>query len=316
MHIHITGVAGAIGSHVAEAFLRQGHTVTGIDVLDPYYDPRIKALTLEDVTALGATVHIADLATHDLRNVIPDDTEYIFHFAAQPGISAGTPFAHYVKNNVLATERLLARATTLSGLKLFVYISTSSVYGKNAIGDEEAVPRPTSGYGVTKLAGEQLALSYARTGMLPVTALRLFSVYGPRERPEKLYHKLIHSMAQGEAFPLYADALKHVRSFTFVDDIVRAMEAVLQSSQRVQGEIINIGSTETHTTKEGVEIIEKLFGKPALLTPMPPRQGDQAETQAVIHKAERLLGFTPTVSLQEGLSQQFSWYHEHLRKRL
>jgi UDP-glucuronate 4-epimerase len=307
MKICITGIAGAIGSHVAEAFLGLGHEVLGIDVLDPYYDPRIKERTLLDVGRAGGKITILDLALADLTLGIPDDTEVIFHFAAQPGISAGTTFDHYIKNNIIATERLMARALTLPSLSRFVYISTSSVYGKNAIGGEDIVPRPTSHYGVTKLAAEQLALSYHRSKGLPVTSLRLFSVYGPRERPEKLFHKLLHALYHDQAFPLYEGALSHVRSFTAVADVVHAMERILDASH-VEGEIINIGSTDTHTTEEGIALIERISGKRAELEMLPPRLGDQSETQADIRKAEQLLGFAPKMKFHDGLVLEHDWY--------
>ena len=201
MKIFITGIGGAIGSHVAEALLSRGDTVVGIDNLDPYYNPRIKQLNIDTIIAKGGEVVIGDINDFDFSTL--PNIDALMHFAAQPGISAGTSFEHYVRNNISATHRLLTYALTISQLKAFIHISTSSIYGESARGSEEVVPKPISPYGVTKLAAEQLALSKWRSDKLPVVALRLFSVFGPRERPEKLYHKLIDAIEAGRDFPLH-----------------------------------------------------------------------------------------------------------------
>jgi len=312
MHIFITGVAGAIGSHVAEAFRLSGHEVVGIDNLDSYYATAIKELNLRDVTGKGVRVIRDDLVTGDLAAHIPEETEFIFHFAAQPGISAGTPFDHYIRNNIQATQRLLTRAETLPNLKALVYISTSSVYGKSARGAEDELPRPTSGYGVTKLASEQLALSRFRTTGLPVIALRLFSVYGPRERPEKLYHKLTQAILTDTPFPLHEGAGEHMRSFTFVGDVVQAMERVLTHYPKTIGEIINIGTDNVHSTAEGIRTVETILGKRADIVLVPRRSGDQQETEASIGKAKELLDFTPKFALADGLAAQIRWHKDRL----
>ena len=314
MKVLITGIAGAIGSHVAEALLLRGDKVVGIDNLDPYYDARIKQLNVSDVKAKGGAVVIGDINTHDFTSL--GDVDAIIHFAAQPGISSGTHFEHYVKNNISATHALLAYALTLPKLSAFVHISTSSVYGVSARGSEDVVPKPTSPYGVTKLAAEQLALSKYRSDKLPVTALRLFSVFGPRERPEKLYHKLIHAMKTGDTFPLHEGSEKHLRSFTYVGDIVDATIRALDRIDKAKGEIINIGSRELRTTGEGIAIIERIIGEKAPLVKSPPRYGDQKETEAIIDKAQLLLDFTPKVSLEEGLHAQYKWHVEHLLPHL
>ena len=314
MKILITGIGGAIGSHVAEALLSRGDEVVGIDNLDPYYDPRIKQLNVSDVKARGGVVVIGDINTHDLTTF--GDVDAIIHFAAQPGISQGTKFDHYVQNNISATHALLTYALTLPKLSAFVHISTSSVYGVSARGSEDVVPKPTSPYGVTKLAAEQLALSKYRSDKLPVTALRLFSVFGPRERPEKLYHKLIHAMKTGNTFPLHEGSEHHLRSFTYISDIVDATIRALDRIDKAKGEIINIGSRELRTTGEGIAIIEKIIGEKALLVKSPPRYGDQKETEAIIDKAQLLLDFTPKISLEDGLAEQYKWHVEHLLPHL
>jgi nucleoside-diphosphate-sugar epimerase len=164
---------------------------------------------------------------------------------------------------------------------------------------------------VTKLAAEQLVLSKYRSDLLPVVALRLFSVFGPRERPEKLYHKLIHAMKTGNTFPLHEGSEHHLRSFTYVSDVVAGVLAALDRIEKVQGEIINIGSNELRTTGDGIKIIERILGKDAPLVKSPARYGDQRETEAIIEKARLFLDFVPKVSLEEGLTLQHDW-HENV----
>ncbi len=314
MRVLITGIGGAIGSHVAEALLRRGDAVVGIDNLDPYYDPRIKRLNLADVERAGGEVLIENINEYELDRI--GSVDAILHFAAQPGISAGTSFDHYVDNNISATYHLLRYALSAEKLAAFVHISTSSVYGASARGSEEELPRPTSPYGVTKLAAEQLALSKWRSDKLPVTALRLFSVFGPRERPEKLYHKLIHATLTGKEFPLHEGSEKHLRSFTYVDDIVDGVLRALDRIDKAKGEIINIGTDELSTTGDGLDIVERIIGEKLPIVKSPPRYGDQRETHAVIAKARELLDFAPKVTLEEGLRRQYEWHVKHLLPHL
>ncbi|HBH71696.1 MAG: Nucleoside-diphosphate-sugar epimerase [Parcubacteria group bacterium GW2011_GWC1_42_11] len=315
MKILVTGVAGAIGSHVAEHFAKLGHEVVGVDILTDYYDRAIKEINLADVSASGVEVHLADLVVDDIDHFM-DGVDVVFHFAAQPGISATTPLETYVLNNIIATHRLLEAASKVSGLKGFVHISTSSIYGAHAYGDETVEVKPTSYYGVTKLAAEQLALSYYRERGLPVVALRLFSVYGPRERPEKLYHKLIKSILEDKDFPLHDGSEHHVRSYTNVDDIVQACDLVVKSLDAAIGEIFNIGTDKTVTTGDGIKIIEQILGKPARIVVTPKRPGDQKETGANIGKARRILGYDPKVGVRDGLEQQVVWYKDKLHNKL
>ncbi len=315
MKILVTGVAGAIGSHVAERLSQLGHEVIGIDSMTDYYDSRIKELNLSDVKASGVKVFLNDLSIDDISKIIPD-VEVIYHFAAQPGISAATGFDVYVKNNIVATHRLLEAVRGLSSLKAFIHISTSSVYGAKARGDETEAPRPTSYYGVTKLAAEQLAMAYQRQFNLPVTVLRLFSVYGERERPEKLYHKLIKSMLDGEAFPLYEGSEHHVRSYTYIQDVVDACVLVLENLKKSIGEIFNIGNDTSITTGEGIRALEEILGMKAKIQTLPKRSGDQSETAADITKARKILGYNPKVGIREGLSRQVAWHKQKLHKKI
>lgn len=311
MKIVVTGAAGFIGSHAAERFAGMGHEVVGIDCFTDYYDVALKRLNAADVASRGVRLHRLDLAVDDLTAVLAN-TDFIFHLAAQPGISVTTPFADYVRNNLVATQRLLEAAKGVSSLQCFVTISTSSVYGKRATDTEEMPPQPTSYYGVTKLAAEQLTLAYFREQGMPTCALRIFSVFGPRERPEKLFPRLIGSILQDEPFPLYQGSKSHSRSFTFVGDIVDGFTAVLHQPQNAVGEIFNLGSDVEFTTGEGIEIVERILGKQAQMKIVPKRPGDQLRTCANIEKAGRLLGYEPKTRLEDGLAAEVAWFQERV----
>lgn len=307
MRVVVTGSAGALGSHMAEQLKREGHSVLGVDAFTDYYDPAEKRRTAAELFAEGIETREADLATVDISSCVPPDTEFIFHFAAQPGISAEVPFEKYERNNITATARLLDYANKLSKLSGFIYISTSSVYGVQATGNEEGEPRPVSFYGATKLCAEQLALSYARRGILPVASARLFSVYGERERPDKLFRKLIAVIDSGTPFPLREGSKEHRRSFTYVKDIIDGLSKMIAQWDKCRGEIFNLGTDETHTTGEGIDLIEKIMGKKGRYIMTPPRPGDQKETAADISKAREVLGYRPEVSLEEGLTSEVEW---------
>jgi len=310
MKILVTGAAGFIGSHTAEYFAKQGHQVYGLDNFDAYYDLSLKKLNQEDIVKAGVHFIEADLLD-DLSLKLPRDFDYIFHYAPQPGISATTALSEYVRNNIFATQNLLEWVYTSSpDLKLFVNIATSSIYGKLATLPETAVPEPISFYGTTKLAAEQLVLGAHRDGKLPACSLRLYSVYGPRERPEKLYTKLVKSIFEQKEFPLFKGSETHSRSFTYVGDIVDAMASVIGKEERIKGEIINIGTDVTYTTGQGIEFIEKIIGLKAKIEVCPPRPGDQLRTTALIDKARKLLGYNPETTLEEGLMAQVKWYEE------
>lgn len=315
MKIAVTGAAGFIGSHVAEQLIEAGHDVIGIDAFTDYYARSLKEANAEDIIAKGVQFIEKDLRDAALLNDL-SDVEIIYHLAAQPGISATTPFNDYVQNNIMVTQNLIEISKQLPNFSCFVNIATSSIYGKMATESEDALPKATSAYGVTKLAAEQLVLAAHRDDGLPVTSLRLFSVCGPRERPEKLYSKLIHSILEDEPFPLFADSKEHSRSFTFVGDIVDGLLSVLPKLDIVNGEIFNIGTDVEHTTGEGIEMIEEILGKSAQIKNVPKRPGDQHRTKANITKARTLLGYKPTTTLLEALEKQVEWYRSRIYKKV
>ena len=191
MKILVTGAAGFIGSHCAERFLHMGHKVVGIDNFSTYYSKDLKIKNAEAVKASGGEILTIDLRDLYALDDIDSDFDYIFHFAAQPGIASHITFEDYLKNNVIATNSILKFAQSCIDLKLFINIGTSSIYGLEAVSAETAAPQPASFYGVTKLAAEQLVLQLSREQKIATCSLRLYSVIGPRERPEKLFTKLI-----------------------------------------------------------------------------------------------------------------------------
>jgi len=309
MKILVTGAAGFIGSHLCERLCTLGHEVVGLDCLTPYYARALKELNAQDVRDAGASLLALDLAQDDLSEAL-EGVQVVYHLAAQPGIAEHVPFGDYERNNVLATQRLLEALRGLPGLELFVNIGTSSIYGADATRDESAAPEPTSHYGVTKLAAEQLALALYRDKGFPACSLRLFSVYGPRERPEKLYPKLIRAILEEQEFPLFEGSREHLRSFTYVGDIVDGFCAVLERRNAVLGEIFNLGIDTAITTGEGIDLVEEIIGRRARLAMRPRRSGDQLRTHADIGKARRVLDYAPRTSPREGLAQAVRWYRE------
>ena len=311
MNILVTGTAGFIGSHLSERLVDLGHSVRGIDCLTDYYARSLKELNASELINQGVTFLPLDLAQDDLSSAVRD-VDVLYHLAAQPGLSATTTFQTYVRNNITATHRLLEAVKQSPSLRGFINISTSSVYGADATGSETSEPKPTSYYGVTKLAAEQLVLAYARDQELPACSLRLFSVFGPRERPEKLYPKLIRCILEDKDFPLFEGSERHLRSFTYVGDIVDGLIAALHNLDRCMGEIFNIGTDTALTTGEGMRIVEEIIGKPAKIARKPKRAGDQLKTRANIEKARRVLGYNPTTTTRKGLENEIEWYRKHI----
>lgn len=308
MKILITGASGFIGSHTAERLKDLGHEVIGVDNFSPYYSLELKRLNEKALAAKGITIINKDLRDTDLAELLPKDINYIFHYAAQPGISKTSTFEDYFSNNIIATKNLIDYALTLNHLELFVNIGTSSIYGLEATFPESVAVKPASHYGVTKLAAEQLVLQKSRENIFKSCSLRLYSVIGPRERPEKMYTKLIACAYNDTAFPLYEGSGSHLRSFTYVGDIVDGVVRVITNEDKVNGEIINLGTEVEHTTQDGIEAVEKVIGKAIKIDHVDARAGDQLRTKANIDKARKLLNYNPQTTLLEGVESQVNWY--------
>lgn len=308
MKILVTGAAGFIGSHTCERLKSLGHEVIGIDNFSSYYSIALKQLNEKALISKGVTLIKHDLRAANLAQVLPNDINYIFHFAAQPGISVSSTFEDYFTNNILATKNLVDYALQLSNLKLFVNIGTSSVYGLEATFPETQAPKPASYYGVTKLAAEQLILQKSREKIFAACSLRLYSVIGPRERPEKMYTKLIACAFNNATFPLFDGSAKHLRSFTYVGDIVDGVVSVINSEAKLNGEIINLGTEVEYTTQQGINAVEKVVGHAIKIDIVPARVGDQLRTKANINKARKLLNYNPKTTLLQSVKAQVEWY--------
>jgi UDP-glucuronate 4-epimerase len=315
MKILVTGSAGFIGSHLSERLHSLGHEVVGIDNFNPYYCVDLKKLNALDLEKQGIKIHKLDLVTDKIDDVL-EGVDAVFHFAAQPGISSSVPFDSFIKNNINATENLYQALKDISTLKIFVNTSTSSVYGAHAMDDENTPPKPTSYYGVTKLAAEQLILSYQRDKNFPACSIRPFSVYGERERPDKLYPKVINAILNDISFPFFEGSEKHLRSYTYVGDMIEGYVSVLDNIDKCIGEIFNFGFDGAITTGEGIKIIEGYLGKKAIYDMKPPRQGDQLETRATIKKARDILGYNPTTAPKDGLKKEVDWFKEKIWKKI
>ncbi len=311
MKILVTGASGFIGSHTCERLKSLEHDVVGVDNFNDYYSLELKQLNEKALKDKGVTIVKQDLRDEKLAENLPKDIDYIFHFAAQPGISATSTFEDYFTNNVIATKYLIDYALQLDNLKLFVNIGTSSIYGLEATFPEDVAPKPASHYGVTKLTAEQLVLQKSREKQFNACSLRLYSVIGPRERPEKMYTKLIACAYNETAFPLYDGSAAHLRSFTYVGDIVDGIVSVIGNVEKVNGEIINLGTEVEHTTQDGIDAVEEVIGKSINIDHVAARAGDQLRTKANIEKARRLLNYNPQTTLLEGVRQQVEWYKKY-----
>lgn len=313
MKILVTGAAGFIGSHTSERLKQLGHEVIGVDNFSAYYNLKLKELNAKSLAENDINVLKLDLRTDNFSETLPNNLNYIFHFAAHPGISSTSTFEDYFSNNILATQRLLEFAESLPSKPLFVNIATSSIYGLEATFPETVPAKPASWYGVTKLAAEQLALAKSRENKLQATSLRLFSVYGPRERPDKLYTRLIDCALNNKPFPLFEGSEKHLRSFTYVQDIVDGIVSVIGKEKVCNGEIFNLGTEIENTTAQGISTVEAILQEKINFEKNPPRAGDQSRTKANIDKARNLLDYNPQTDLRKGLEAQVEWFKKNFK---
>jgi len=306
----VTGVAGFIGSHLAERLIQEGHEVEGIDCFTDYYARSIKEQNLKGLLKEpGFAFMEANLLETDLNKILIG-IDCVFHQAAQAGVRAswGEEFEIYTSLNVLATQRLL-EACKDSKIRRFVYASSSSVYG-----DSEELPlreksllKPVSPYGVTKLAGEQLCYSYWKNYQIPVISLRYFTVYGPRQRPDMAFHKFIKAILNGEEIEIYGDG-KQTRDFTFISDAVSGN--ILAMNSNAEGEVFNIGGGSRVLLYEVLDSMQKIAGKTAKIVYRDVQKGDVRHTLADTSKAKEYLGYNPRVNLETGLAEQWKWLKE------
>ncbi|MFQ6059227.1 MAG: NAD-dependent epimerase/dehydratase family protein [Anaerolineae bacterium] len=303
----VTGVAGFIGSHLAERLIAEGHRVVGVDCFTDYYPRPIKERNLAHLRESPKFRFVeADLCTADLAPLL-DGVDYLFHQAAQAGVRAswGASFAVYTQNNVLATQKLLEAARG-SLIQKFIYASSSSVYGDtpDLPMREDSRPHPISPYGVTKLAGEHLCGLYHVNFGLPVLSLRYFTVYGPRQRPDMAFHKFIRAILSDQPITVYGDG-EQTRDFTFISDAVEAN--ILAMAYPGEGEVFNIGGGSQVTVNRVIKLLEEITGRKAIVEYQAAQPGDVRHTLADTSAARERLGFVPRVDLEEGLRAQVAW---------
>lgn len=303
----VTGVAGFIGSTLADALVEAGHEVVGIDCFLDYYPRAAKERNLAGLKAGDRFRFVeASLVDADLDALV-DGVDWVFHQAAQAGVrsSWGDEFRIYSDNNVYATQRLL-EACRKKPLRKLVYASSSSVYGDtdDLPMRETSLPRPVSPYGVSKLAAEHLVWLYTKNFGLPTVSLRYFTVYGPRQRPDMAFHRFINSVMDDKPIVLYGDG-EQSRDFTFVADIVRANIAAAESD--VGGAVFNIGGGSRTTVNEVIATIGGIVGREPRVDRREVQLGDVRHTAADMGAARRMIGFAPRVPLAEGLRRQVAW---------
>ncbi len=313
----VTGAAGFIGSTLCQALLEQDVCVTGIDKFTDYYWPQRKRRNLAELRDDPRfTLVEEDLCASDLTSLYAD-ASVVFHLAGQPGVrtSWAAGFDEYVTNNVLATQRVLEAAREHGGVRV-VYASSSSVYGNAATypSRESDTPAPYSPYGVTKLAGEHLAVLYAKNYGLPTVALRFFTVYGPRQRPEMAMAQIVDAALKGTTFNLFA-APGALRDFTYVDDVVRAVVLAGFTPDLPSGLVLNVCGGQPATMHEVLEHVRTIVGADLPVEKAPLMPGDVHRTGGDSRLTREVLGWEPTTALFDGLVQQVLWRSRDLGLR-
>ena len=309
MHAIVTGAAGFIGSTLSEKLIGAGHRVTGIDCFHTYYDRNIKEGNLRQLRENKAfTFHESNLL-----NTGPDillSGDIIYHLAAQPGVRAswGESFSEYVVNNIQVTQRILEIVKGASSLKKFVFASSSSVYGacRDYPLKETAHPNPVSPYGVTKLAAEHLCSMYRDSYGVPVTSLRYFTAYGPRQRPDMAFHKFFRAVMEHKPIVVYGDG-NQTRDFTFVSDIAEATMAAGLDFTTASCRTINIGAGSSMPLNRIFGYLSEITGSKPEIQYRADERGDMRDTLADITAAREVLGYSPKMAVYDGLERQYEW---------
>jgi nucleoside-diphosphate-sugar epimerase len=299
----LTGCAGFIGSHLAEALLARGDRVLGVDAFRDYYSRSIKELNITEARR-SQNFELIEANLENLEfDALADGLDGIFHLAAQPGVrgSWGETFSLYARDNVIATQRIFGTATRAT--VRVVWASSSSVYGNAEAYPtaEQTRPRPISPYGVTKLSCEQLAAAYVESFGLDHVALRYFTVYGPRQRPDMAFSRIGQALAEGTVFPVYGTG-DQTRDVTFVADAVSATLAAMELAP--SGSVYNVGGGSETSLNEVISVAERLTGLRLDARREPAASGDVRRTAADISRARAELAWRPETPLEEGLSAQ------------
>jgi UDP-glucuronate 4-epimerase len=310
MRILVTGGAGFIGSHLVEKLLAAGHSVAILDDFNDFYDPQIKRANIAALSK-DVPVHHVDLRENAaVRNLFRREKfDTIAHLAARAGVRPSIQHPQlYYDTNVTGTLHLLdaARAT---GVERFIFASSSSVYGVSKtvpFSEEQHLTQTISPYAATKLAAEFLCSTYSHLYKLRVVALRYFTVYGPRQRPDLAIHQFARKIHAGQPIDQFGDGTTR-RDYTYIDDIIQGTMAALTYKGPLF-DIFNLGESETIQLKDLIEKIEKALGKKAKINQLPEQPGDVPLTCADISKARKLLGYNPTTQLSEGLPHFIEWF--------
>jgi len=310
----VTGAAGFVGSHLAEALLARGDSVLGVDCFTPYYDRIDKEENIAPAYAHDDFELVeADLRTADIAELL-SGVDVVFHQAAQAGVrlSWSSGFADYVGHNVLATQRVLEAVQHAQPDARVVYASSSSVYGNQIRYPtvETDLPKPFSPYGVTKLAAEHLCGLYAENSGVHTVSLRYFTVFGPRQRPDMSIHRLCQAAVEGSTFPLYGDGTQ-IREFTYVSDIVAANLAAAERDV-APGTYANVAGGAEITINRLIALVGELAGTPVAVDPEPKQPGDSFHNGGATDRAREVLGWEPKVSLRAGLEAQIGWHRSRL----
>jgi UDP-glucose 4-epimerase len=310
VRVVVTGAAGFIGSHLVERLLADGHEVVGIDCFTDYYRRARKEQNLEAAREdHNFSFEELDLVTADLTAVL-EGASVVYHLAGQPGVrpSWGSQFDRYMRDNVLATQRLLEHLKDVP-IKRLVFAGSSSVYGDAEVfpTKETALPRPVSPYGVTKLAAEHLAHLYTRNFGIPAVSVRYFTVYGPRQRPDMAFSRFMQALVDSDEIEVFGDG-EQTREFTFISDAVEG--TVKAATADVVGQVFNLGGGSRVTVNRVLATLEDISRMKVRRQNLPAALGDPRHTGASINLARERLGWEPRVSLREGLTKQWQWFQE------
>lgn len=304
LKVVVTGAAGFIGSHLVEGLVAAGHEVVGVDCFTDYYARADKEANLDSARALpGFSFVEADLRTDPLEPIL-DGADAVVNEAATPGlVLSWDDFERYQSTNLSAVKRLIDASLSV-GVAHLVQASTSSVYGAEATGTEDSPCLPVSPYGVTKLAAEHLLRAHSEVHGLPITILRYFSIYGPRQRPDMAYRIFCERLLQAEPITVYGDGGQS-RSNTYVSDCVAATIAAV--TRPADGSVFNVGGGREITLLDAIKVLARHLEVEPVIEFSPPRLGDQRRTVADISRATASLGWQPLVDPEAGLLEEVRW---------